>query len=379
MKVLFFLCIPVLLSFGCSRNRALPDENNVIDGNTLKYAGGFEIKEADGLVSLRIRNPWQQAENVTYEYWLGRSLQPAIATIPANRYFTVPVKKVVCLSSTFVGFIEFLNREHTIKGISGKKYVTCKSLLDKITSGEIPDVGYDENLNYERLVQLQPDVVFLYGITGSVSATIARLDELGIKSAVIAEYLEETPLARMEWIKYIGAFFDLSGEAIIKFDSVAANYNRLADLASEQTNKPTVLLGLPWSGTWYVSGGNSYMASLLRDAGSNYLWKHLPYKDSQPVSPEKVFEKAFNADFWLNAGDANSKADILKVDDRFSQIKAFREDAVYNNNNQVNAWGGNAYFEQGVVEPDIILADIISVLHPHLLPSYHKKYYRKLD
>ncbi len=379
MRVLFFFFIPVLLSVGGCRNRTLHNDQPFVSGKELTYARGFELKEAQGLVTLRVKNPWQQAENVTYEYWLGRTSKPAGRTIPANRYFTVPVKKVVCMSSTFIGFIELLDQEKTIKGISGKKYVTCVSLLDKINNGEIPDIGYDENINYEKLVQLQPDVIFLYGITGSVSATIARLDELGIKSAVIAEYLEETPLARMEWIKYIGAFFNMQEESTLRFDSVAANYNRLASLASGQTDKPTVLLGLPWGGTWYVSGGKSYMARLLQDAGCNYLWNDLPYKDSQPISPEKVFEKAYNADFWLNAGDAKTRADILKVDERFSQIKAFREDAVYNNNNQVNTTGGNAYFEQGVVEPDIILADIISVLYPHLLPSYQMKYYRKLD
>jgi iron complex transport system substrate-binding protein len=208
---------------------------------------------------------------------------------------------------------------------------------------------------------------------------VARLDEVGIKTAVVAEYLEESPLAKMEWIKYFGAFFELAAEAGMKFDSVASNYNSLAKRASMEKYKPKVLLGLPWSGTWYISGGNSYMACLLRDAGGYYLWNDLPYADSQPISLEKVFEKAFEADFWFNAGEAGSKADILQVDPRFSQLKAFRDNSIYNNNNQLNALGGNAYFEKGVVEPDIILRDIVSVIHPHLLPSYRMKYYKKLD
>jgi iron complex transport system substrate-binding protein len=379
MRIRYYVLIPVCLVFGSCRNRTLPDQNDTLSEKKLNYARGFEIRESGNMISLCVKNPWQQAENITYNYWLGKASKPDDEAIPENRYFTVPVKKVVCLSSTFIGFIELLGREYTIRGVSGKRYVTCASLLNRIASGEVPDVGYDENLNYEKLVALQPDVVFLYGVTGSVSAVIARLDELGIRSAVIAEYLEETPLARMEWIRYIGAFYDLSEEAGICFDSVETRYNKLAMLASGQHNSPVVMLGLPWSGTWYVSGGLSYMARLIHDAGGNYLWKELPYKESQPISPEKVFERAYNADFWLNTGDANSKADILKADNRLGQIKAFREDAIYNNNNLVNKWGGNAYFEQGVVEPDIILADIIAVLYPHLLPSHQKKYYRKLD
>jgi iron complex transport system substrate-binding protein len=379
MKAIFILFLTFLLVSGCSHNRAPSDDSKPAVAVDLLYAKGFEMEESDGLVTLRVMNPWQQAENVAYQYWLGKSCHASRKGIPENRYFKVPVEKVVCLSTTFIGFIDFLHQEGTIIGISGEKYVTSLSMADKIRNGGIPDVGYDENLSYEKLIQLQPDVVFVYGITGSVSSVVARLDEVGIKTVVVAEYLEETPLAKMEWIKYFGAFFDLTAEAGTKFDSVALNYNNLAQRASREINKPKVLLGLPWSGSWYISGGNSYMACILRDAGGYYLWNDLPYKDSQPVSLEKVFEKAFEADFWLNAGDAGSKADILQVDPRFSQLKAYRNNSIYNNNNLVNARGGNAYFEKGVVEPDIILSDIVSVIHPHLLPSYGMKYYRKLD
>ncbi|MBN2273059.1 MAG: ABC transporter substrate-binding protein [Bacteroidales bacterium] len=378
MKAQPFIFMLLLFLPGCIRNKPAPDSSYFGTGYGIKYAQGFEIKPEEGFTVLKVKNPWQQAENVTYEYWLGDTSRKVSKSIPGC-FIQVPVEKVVCLSSTFIGFIELLGKEQTITGISGKSYITSNSLLDKVAAGEVQDVGYDENLNYEKLVELQPDVVFLYGITGSVTSIMARLDEMGIKSAVIAEYLEETPLARLEWIKYIAAFFNTTEEAQVKFDIVEKKYNSLAVMAAGATYKPTVLLGLPWSGTWYVSGGKSYMAGFLRDAGSHYLFDDLPYKDSQPVSLEKVFEKSFQADFWLNAGDARIKDDILMVDERFSQIKAFRDDAVYNNNNMVNPSGGNAYYEQGVVEPDIILADIISILHPHLLPSHNRKYYRKLD
>ena len=80
-----------------------------------------------------------------------------------------------------------------------------------------------------------------------------------------------------------------------------------------------------------------------------------------------------------NIDDLNNKNDILKTEERFKELKAFKHDALYNNNNQLNPAGGNAYFEKGVVEPDIILADIVSILHPRLLPSHQKKYYKKLE
>jgi iron complex transport system substrate-binding protein len=356
---------------------SLPDPGFSCD--TVEYAKGFTISESGGCTRLSVTNPWQQAENVNYVYLLGKNEHCPDKSFPEIRYIRVPVHKVVCLSTTFVGFINFLNKTGTIAGISGKQYVTDQTLAEKINHDEIPDVGYDDNLDYEKLIQIQPDVVFIYGVTGSVSTIVARLDELGIKSVVIAEYLEETALAKMEWIKYIGAFYGERQAAGTKFDSVANRYIRLEDMASKEKHRPTVLLGMPWNGTWYISGGRSYVAHLIEDAGGDYVWRDLPFKDSRPVSLEAVFEKAYLADVWLNSGDAVSREDILKVDQRFGRLNAFKNNAVYNNNNLLNSAGGNAYFEQGVVQPDVILADIISVLHPHLLPSYSMKYYRKLE
>src|SRR4030043_577091 len=179
MRAVCILTFALLLIPGCSHKRASSEENNPAVPVDMSYAQGFEMEESDGIVMLRVMNPWQQAENVSYQYWLGKSRHVPRKGIPENRYFKVPVEKVVCLSTTFIGFIDFLHQEKSIVGISGEKYVTTPSLEDKIRKGEIPDVGYDENLSYEKLIQLQPDVVFVYGVTGSVSSVIARLDEAG--------------------------------------------------------------------------------------------------------------------------------------------------------------------------------------------------------
>lgn len=378
-KVLYALPCIFLFFTTCKRPNNKPEESNTSYPAKIKYAKGFEIYYSDKGTILKVKNPWQQAQNVFFEYGVGINETSYNKSISELRTFKIPVKNVVCLSTTFIGFIEMLGQENTIKGVSGVKYVTCPSLIQKIDSGVVHDVGYDENLNYELLLQIKPDVVFLYGINNSVASVIGRLDEMGIKSVVIAEYLEEKPLAKLEWLKFIAAFYGLAEKAEIIVDSISYSYNKLVSLAKSQSDKPTVLLGLPWNGTWYVSGGKSYIAELIRDAGGQYIWKDLPFNDSRPVSIEKVFAEAYDADYWLNSGDAMNKDDILKTDERFIGIKAFKNNAVYNNNNQLNKAGGNAYFEKGVVEPDIILADIISILHPRLLPSHRKKYYKKLE
>jgi len=170
----------------------------------------------------------------------------------------------------------------------------------------------------------------------------------------------------------------MGDKAVTSFDSVSNNYNHLVSLAKNVSVKPRVLLGLPWRGTWYISGANSYIAGLIKDAGGDYLWSDLNYKDSQPLNLESVFEKAFNADFWLNTGDVNFISDIIKVDERFRELPPLKKGKVFNNNNKINKFGGNAYYSIGVVEPDIVLSDIIYILHPEILPDHTLEYYKQI-
>ncbi len=69
------------------------------------------------------------------------------------------------------------------------------------------------------ILKLKPDVVFAYGVSGSITNTVRKLNEMGIPTILIAEYLEEEPLAKMEWVKVFGALYNRSSMAEEKFDS----------------------------------------------------------------------------------------------------------------------------------------------------------------
>jgi iron complex transport system substrate-binding protein len=289
-----------------------------------------------------------------------------------------PVKRVICLSTTHIGFIDFIAELESIVGISGKSLVVHEKLQKGLQQATIADVGYDENLDYETIVRLKPDVVFAYGVSMAVTHTVKKLNELGIAVVLVGEYLEEEPLAKMEWVKLFAAFYNRLPETTRRFDTVAARYQHLATLASALPEKPRVMLGLPWSGTWYVSGSQSYIARMIGDAGGKYIMDHLEFNESRPVALEEIYFRAMMADFWINPGSALSKSDILSVDERFGQLPPFSQNRIYNNNKLLSPTGGNAFFESGVVEPDIILSDLIYILHPQLLPSHSLKYYRNL-
>jgi iron complex transport system substrate-binding protein len=343
------------------------------------YANGFTLQTDKSNSLVTIINPWQNALNVKYFYLLSDTLKRSQIIDESHWFIKTPVKRVVCLSTTHIGFIGFIHESGSIVGISGKNYVVNEELRSKISRDQLPDVGYDENLSFELILKLKPDVVLAYGVSGTVTNTVRKLNELGIPTILIAEYLEEVPLAKMEWIKVFGALYGCKDFAMHKFDSVANQYNQLALLAGKASNKPTVLLGLPWRGTWYISGGKSYIARLVTDAGGEYIFNNLMFNESRPIALEKVFERALHAEFWLNSGDARTKDDLFSVDERFNRLSPVFNDHVYNNNKMISPSGGNAFYESGVVEPEIILSDLIYILHPQLLPSHQLKYYRKLQ
>ncbi len=377
-----YLIILFLVISGC-RNKSLYPHDDPIPASgikkvRIKYASGFDIGYYNNYTLLTVRNPWQDASNVEFKYALVRKSDTPGSRPAGYEIIKIPVERVICLSTTHIGFIDFLGLKESIVGISGKDYITDDFIINRISTGEIKDVGYDENLNYELILELRPDIIFAYGVTGAIASYVNKLKELGINTVLVGEYLEETPLAKMEWVKFIAAFFEKEGKACASFDSVSDNYNRLVSLAKDVPVKPRVLLGLPWRGTWYISGAGSYIARLIKDAGGDYLWSNLNYKDSQPLNLEAVFEKAFLADFWLNTGDINNISDIIKVDNRFGQLPPLKNGKVFNNNNIINRSGGNEYYIRGVVEPDVVLSDIIYILHPEILPGHNLKYYRQI-
>ena len=132
-------------------------------------------------------------------------------------------------------------------------------------------------------------------------------------------------------------------------------------------------------GVWYEPGGNSYMSKLLNDAGAEYLWKQDQSVGSLKLNYEQIFEKAHDADFWVNVLFWTKLSDVLKNDLRNSKFKSFRTKNICNNNASLNKFGFYEYWETGVINCDLVLSDLIKIFHPELLPDYKLKYYKRIS
>jgi iron complex transport system substrate-binding protein len=164
----------------------------------------------------------------------------------------------------------------------------------------------------------------------------------------------------------------------IKFDSLVRAYQRLAAVGSAAAVKPSVIIGLPFKGTWYTPAGGSYVAQLLHDAGASYHWSDTKGSGSLALGFETVAPEALKADFWLDVSDVSSRKDILSQDARYGAFRSFRSDAVYSYIRRVNDHGSSDYWESGAVHPQWVLADLIRILHPGALPADSLIYYKQI-
>jgi iron complex transport system substrate-binding protein len=285
---------------------------------------------------------------------------------------------MVVLSSSHIGLADFAGAADRITGLGNFQYVSSPIVREGIRTGKIKQVGIDGATNNELVIAMHPGVIITSTNPDAAYGQYKTIGDAGIAVMPDAEWLETTPLGRAEWVKLIGALTNKEDEVEKKFDSVSQAYHALAAIGSGAATKPSVIIAMPWKGTWYTPAGESYMAQLLRDAGAGYSWTDTKGIGSLALNVEAVIPVALKADYWLNVGYVDSRKDILAKDPRFAEFRAFKTDSIYNFNRRVNDIGSNDYWESGLVNPQRVLADLIRILHPGVLPADTLYYYKQL-
>ncbi len=369
-KLIFFSFILFLLSCGSDETAKVNPQQSK-NTNLIKYAKGFTIEQHEGYKLLTVKDAWL-GEKKTYQYVLYKDKKPE--SYQNAIFVKIPIKSIACMSLTHVAFIERLNQENSIVALSGCAYVSSKKIGKRIKEKQIKEFGQEQNINYEILLEQTPDIIMGFGIDASSNAYMNKMQSLGLKVVLNAEYMENHPLGKAEWIKFVAAFYDKDEEANVIFDAIENSYIDLLNLTKNVQNKPTVFTGMPWKGAWHVPGSKSFQAQLFKDAGASYLWAEDNESTSSLVkSKEVIIDKALDADYWLNLNAYRSITSIIAYDQKFSTFKAVLDKNLYNNDKRLNVSSGNDYWESGVVNPHIILKDLIKIFHPNLIN--HKLYY----
>lgn len=374
-KLIILLIISfVFVAFGCRSKSHNPVSNSISQSQyvEVKHAKGFSISTSSNGFNLSILNPWQGAQNENQSFCFSYANSKI-----SDSCINLPLKRIVCLSTTHLAFLSSLGELERVVGVSGGKYISNQFILSRIRKGEVVDLGYEQSLNYELLLSIKPDVVFAYGIGSESLGYLNRIRELGVKVVIIGEYLESTPLAKAEWIKVFGAMLGKSSVADSIFSRIESEYVAVSNRFRNRPVKPKVFINLPWNDVWYFPGNENYMASLISDAGGDYLLSNLKGNETHAFSFESAIEKGVNADVWINLGSYNSVKQVLGDFPRLKVLPVIKSENVFNNNKRITAEGGNDIFESGVMNPHIILKDLVKIFYPDSI-EHSLFYYKKL-
>jgi iron complex transport system substrate-binding protein len=366
---------------GCKNINSPVDNKSAayeLNGKT-KYAEKFSIQTVGDYDILSVYSPWQNAASSSFQYLLGSDGENIPDSLKDLTFIKTPLNNVVIMSTTFIPFIDTLGQLSSISAVSGGEFIYNKELGKKINKGLVRDIGYDQNLNYEVLVDLSPDVVFMYGVQTGIIQTVNKLKDFGIPVVLCADYLEPHPLGRAEWLKFFSLFYSELELANDIYIGIEKNYNSIAKSSLTHEERPSVMLGLPWKDSWYIAGGSSYAAKLIHDAGGEYIYKDLENSEALPIDIEAVFYRCLDADIWINPGVATSLDMILEHDQRFESLNAFQQKSIYSNAKRTGIKGGNDYWESGIIHPDQILHDLSMIFRDSVQEESELQYYFRLD
>jgi len=350
---------------------------------TPTYATGFsilgpsdttQIREGESVL-IRIPAPWQGERAEEQQLFIVRG-EAAIPQGYRGPVLRDAARRIVCMSSSHVAMLDRLGAVERVVGVSGIDFIANPSIREH--RDRIADVGYDGNIDYERLIAQRPDLVLLYGITGA-SAMEHRLRELGIPYLYIGEYMEEDPLGKSEWLVVIAELLGCRERGEELFREIPERYKKLKALAAEaRTPRPKVMINTPYADSWFMASATSYVARLIGDAGGEYLYRRNTANHSLPIDIEEAARLTAEADIWLNVGEVQSLQELRERFPKFADVACVQRGEVYNFDKRRHAGGGNDYWESGVMNPDLVLRDLIAIFHPELLPEHEFEYYRKL-
>ena len=366
MKFRFvFFC--VLILFSSCKNEWTKPLKDTIEGKTiqLKYAKGFTITDFKTHKILEIKNPWPNSDK-TFKYILSDS------------NIKTPINKIVVTSTTHIPALELLGVEQALIGFPGTDYVSSEKTRQRIDSGLIRELGKNEGINTEVLLELNPDVVIGFGVDGT-NKTFETIKKSGIPLIYNGDWAENSPLAKAEWIKFFGILFNKEIKADSIFNTIEKNYFEAKLLASKVENKPTVLSGAMHKDIWYLPNGSSPEAQLLKDANCNYLWSETTGNGSLALNFETVFDKAKSADLWLSPSYYTSIEALEKANIHYTKFDAFKTNNIYTFSNTTGKNGGVLYYELGMSRPDLVLKDLIKICHPELLVNYKLFFFKPLE
>lgn len=375
MKKLLFILFTLVIAFsGCNQNKNAKTigDRNTADSMNIKYAKGFKVTSSENYKLVDITDPSGESD-MHYKYALINRGSNKEGIPTDYQIIEIPVRRVICMTTLQLSNFIKLNALDKVVGITSTRFLFNEQMNRQLKEGKTSKIGIEGEFDNEAILALNPDIILVSPFKKGGYDPIRNLD---IPLISFLGYKESSSLGQAEWIKFIAMLLGIEEQANKQFDDIENKYNKLKVLSASVSERPTVLSGELHSGNWYVVGGNSYLAQLFRDAGADYFMKNDNESGGFYIDFETVYSQGANTDYWrmVNSHDGTFTYDALKQSDaRYADFKAFKDKKlIYCNLRE------KPFYENTPVEPEVVLADLIKIFHPSLLPEYVPVYYELL-
>ena len=339
---------------------------------TPRHARGFSVSYTDAGVLVDIRDPLREAGESFHFLLVPRGSDHG--RVPSGySVLEVPVERVVCMTSLQLSNFICLEELDRVAGITSTRHLHNTDMRQRLADGRTRQIGIEGNFDNEVILALNPDVILISpfkrgGYEALRGVDVPLVPHLG--------YQETTPLGQAEWIKFVGLLCGEEEKANRIFDAIEARYSALKALTADVQERPVVLSGELHGGNWYVGGGRSFLAQIFRDAGGEYFLPEDTNAGGLNLDFETVYSQTADAKYWriVNSYNGSFSYDALKAEDaRYADLSAFQNKGVIYCNMREKP-----FYESMPVQPDVVLADLIHIFHPELLPADYQPVFYEL-
>lgn len=342
----------------------------------INHATGLAIDDIKDGKMITINNAWPDSDEV-FKYAV---VKKGVILENPEQYDAIletPVRSIVVTSTTHIPSLDLLGVSDYLVGFPNLDYISSKTIRERIKEGSITELGKNEDINTEVLIDLDPDLVIGFAVDGS-NKTLNTIRNIGIPVLYNGDWTENTPLGKAEWIKFFGVIFEKENKADSIFSEIEGEYLKAKEIAKKSSYIPTIMSGAMYKDIWYLPYGDSWAAQFIKDANGNYLWSDSKGSGSLVLNLENVLDKGKNADIWIGPGYFSKMKQLEDAHPLYSQFDSFKNGQIYSFANKKGETGGVLYYELAPNRPDIVLKDLIKILHPDLLPDHQLYFFGKL-
>ena len=365
------LCIICSALLMCSCSNPKQQSATAASSGSFAEAHLIDISSYDNYSIVTISDPWNAGKTL-HSYVLVPKGKPMPEPMPKGTVIRTPVTNALVYSSVHAQAIKDLGRVSAVRGICDAEYYKIPEITRGLKNGTVLNVGSSMAPSLEKIIALKPEVIVLSPFHNS---GYGALTNIGIPILECADYMEESPLGRAEWIKLFGILFGEEAKADSIFNSSKKEYLAIKDSVKNATSRPKVITEMLTSGVWFVPGGKSYMAKILADAGAVYPWSNNNDSGSLQLDIAQVLDKASDADVWLiRSSTVSSYADLQNANPLNAKFRA-----VANANVWVCDPQATTLFEEFPFHPERLLKEYAVIFHPELFhDSNNHKYFTRL-